>query len=336
MRAMVLHEQAQIETRPLRLEEVPEPRPGPGRVRLRVTACGICHTDLHVVEGDLAPHKMPVIPGHQILGRIDEVGEGVGRTRSGDRVGVPWLHETCGRCEFCTTERENLCPEARFTGYDVDGGFSEFVTVSEAFAYRIPDGFSDLDAAPLLCAGIIGYRALRLSEARPGCRLGLVGFGASAHVTIQVAVHQGMEVYVLTRSEGHRRLAEKLGAVWTGRPDETPPAELDAAVIFAPAGELVPMTLKRMKKGATIALGGIHMTLIPPIDYADWWGERTIRSVANSTRADAEGLLKAAASIPIRTHVETFSLEQANEALIALKESRIDGAGVLIPGPPPP
>lgn len=331
MKAMVLREQAAIETRPLRMEDVPEPRAGPGRVRLRVSACGICHTDLHVVEGDLEPHKMPVIPGHQIVGRVDQVGEGVERFRKGDRAGIPWLHETCGKCAFCTTERENLCDEARFTGYDVDGGFSELVTVPEAFAYRIPHGFSDLDAAPLLCAGIIGYRALRLSEARPGCRLGLIGFGASAHVTIQVAIHQGMDVYVLTRSEGHRRLATDLGAVWTGAPNEVPPAKLDSAIIFAPAGELVPMTLKVMKKGGTIALGGIHMTRIPPIEYADWWGERTIRSVANSTRADAEGLLRAAAAIPIHTHVQTFPLGQANEALIALKESRIDGAGVLIP-----
>jgi propanol-preferring alcohol dehydrogenase len=331
MKAMVLHEQARIETRPLLMEDVPEPCASPGRVRLRVTACGICHTDLHVVEGDLEPHKMPVIPGHQIVGQIDEVGEGVQRFHKGERVGIPWLHETCGKCEFCTMDRENLCEEARFTGYDVDGGFSQLVTVPEAFSYRIPDGFSDLDAAPLLCAGIIGYRALRLSEARPGCRLGLIGFGASAHVTIQVAIHQGMEVYVLTRSQGHRRLAEELGAAWTGTPDQVPPVKLDSAIIFAPAGELVPVTLKRMKKGGTIALGGIHMTRIPPIEYVDWWGERTIRSVANSTRADAEGLLEAAAEIPIRTHVQTFPLDQANEALIALKESRIDGAGVLIP-----
>jgi alcohol dehydrogenase, propanol-preferring len=332
MEAMVLHEQGLIETRPLRREQVSDPQAGPGRVRLRVTACGICHTDLHVVEGDLAPNKMPVIPGHQIVGTIDQVGEGVEQFREGDRVGIPWLHETCGRCEFCTTGRENLCHEALFTGYDVDGGFARFVTVSEHYTYRIPDGFSDLDAAPLLCAGIIGYRALRLSEAQPGCRLGLVGFGASAHVTIQVAVHQGMDVYVLTRSPGHRKLAEDLGALWTGTPEQVPPVRLDSAIIFAPAGELVPMTLKLMKKGGTIALGGIHMTRIPPIEYADWWGERTIRSVANSTRADAEGLLEAAAEIPIHTHVQTFPLDQANEALIALKESRIDGAGVLLPG----
>lgn len=326
---MVLHEQAPIESRPLRLEEVAEPRPGSGRVRVRVTACGICHTDLHVVEGDLDPHRLPVVPGHQIVGVVDTVGERVTRYRPGDRVGIPWLHETCGRCRFCRSGRENLCDEARFTGYDVDGGFAEAVTVHEDFAYRIPDGFSDLDAAPLLCAGIIGYRALRLSEAGPGSRLGLVGFGASAHVTIQIAVHRGMEVYVFTRSRGHRKLAEELGASWTGSPGRVPPVPLDAAIIFAPAGELVPMTLRRMDKGGTIALAGIHMTQIPPIAYADWWGERTIRSVANSSRADARGLLAAAAEIPIRTRVQTFPLEEANEALVALKESRIDGAGVL-------
>jgi propanol-preferring alcohol dehydrogenase len=284
-----------------------------------------------VIEGDLEPHRLPLIPGHQIVGVIDQVGEGVTHFRRGDRVGIPWLHKTCGSCAFCSTGRENLCDEALFTGYDVDGGFAAAVTVPEAFTYRIPAGFSDLDAAPLLCAGIIGFRALRLSEAQPGSRLGLIGFGASAHVTIQVAVHRGMEVYVLTRSQGHRKLAEDLGAVWTGTPAQAPPVRLDSAIIFAPAGDLVPLTLGLMSKGGTIALGGIHMTQIPPIDYSDWWGERTIRSVANSTRADAEGLLEAAAEIPIHTHVQTFGLEEANTALVAMKESRVDGAGVLMP-----
>ena len=217
MRAMVLHAQASIETKPLRLEDAPDPVAGPGQARLRVAACGICHTDLHVVEGDLAPRRMPIVPGHQIVGVVDQVGAGVTRLAAGDRVGVPWLHRACGSCRFCASGRENLCERALFTGYDVDGGFAEFVVAPADFAVRIPDGFSDLDAAPLLCAGIVGYRALRLSEARPGDRLGMIGFGASAHVTIQVAVHRGMEVYAITRSASHRRLALDLGAAWAGR-----------------------------------------------------------------------------------------------------------------------
>lgn len=331
MKAMVLARQAPIESRPLVLTEVTAPQAGPGQIRLKITACGICHTDLHVIEGDLAPHRLPLIPGHQIVGLVDQVGDEVKRHKIGDRVGIPWLHQTCGQCKFCRSDRENLCQQAKFTGYDVDGGFAQQVVVPADFAYRLPDGFSDLDAAPLLCAGIIGYRALRLSEAQPGQRLGLVGFGASAHVTIQVALHKGMEVYVLTRSAGHRRLAEELGATWTGNTSDEPPVKLDSAIIFAPAGKLVPTTLKIMEKGATIALAGIHMTTIPQIEYSDWWGERTIRTVANSTRADAAGLLAVAAAIPIHTHVQTFKMSQANEALLAMKQSRIDGAGVLVP-----
>jgi len=332
MRAMVLHEPRPAEENPLTLEEWPEPTPGPGEVCLAVRACGVCHTDLHTVEGDLARPKLPVVPGHQIVGTVSQVGAGVTRFALGDRVGVPWLYSTCGDCDYCRRGAENLCDQIRFTGLHADGGYAEYVVVPEDFAYPLPAGFPDGQAAPLLCAGVIGYRALRLSEVRPGERLGLYGFGASAHVTIQVALHWGCEVYVFTRSPDHQRHARTLGAAWVGEAQETPPALLDSGIIFAPAGGLVLAALRVLRKGGTLALAGIHMTPIPELDYALLYGERTLRSVANSTRQDVRELLQLAAEIPLRTDVETFPLEQANEALRRLKHSQITGAGVLMVG----
>jgi len=330
MRAMVLEKPADVREAPLRAVESPEPEPGLGEIRVRVKACGLCHTDLHIVEGELPAPRLPVIPGHQIVGVVEARGEGASRFREGDRVGVPWLHDACGACEYCARGRENLCEFARFTGLHVNGGYAEFTVVSQDFAYPVPVSFSDEAAAPLLCAGIIGYRALRLSEIRPGETLGLYGFGASAHIAIQVARHWKCEVYVFTRSKEHRQLARELGAAWTGRAEEDPPARIHSAVIFAPAGPLVPEALRVLRKGGVIALAGIYMSPIPSLEYSSIYHERTLRSVANSTRQDAHEILRLAGEIPIRTEIETFALEEANEALLRLKESRIRGAGVLI------
>ncbi len=329
MKAMCLSKAQPIEQNPLELLDLPAPIPGPDEVRLRVEACGVCRTDLHIIEGDLPLPKLPLVPGHQVVGIVDRVGEGVTRFRIGDRVGVPWLFSTCCQCAFCQQGQENLCDVARFTGYHVDGGYAEFVVAPEAFAYRLPAGFSPTQAAPLLCAGVIGFRALRQSKIRPGERLGLYGFGGSAHIAIQVAVHWGCEVFVFTRSEEHRALARELGARWTGRAEDDPPGRLDSAVIFAPVGRLVLEALRVLGKGGTIALAGITMTPIPELDYGLLYQERSIVSVANSTRQDVLDLLKLASEIPIRTEVQTFPLEQANHALHLLKESRFRGAAVL-------
>jgi len=329
MKAMRLKEAKPIEENPLELVDVPPPSPGPDEILIRIRACGVCHTDLHTVEGDLPLPKLPLFPGHQIVGIVEQVGEKVTTFREGDRVGVPWLYWTCGQCTFCRRGKENLCEKAQFTGYHVHGGYAQYVVAPERFSYAIPEGFSDVKAAPLLCAGVIGFRALRLSEVQPGQRLGLYGFGASAHVTIQVAVHWGCEVYVFSRTEEHRRLAQELGAVWTGQAQDTPPQKIDSAIIFAPAGWLVPEALRVLEKGGTIALAGIHMTPIPEMKYELIYHERTVRSVANSTRKDAEDLLRLAGEIPIRTEVEIFSLEEANRALQILKRGHIRGAGVL-------
>lgn len=333
MRAMVLFSPGPAEGKPLQRSELPLPVPGSGEIRLRVRACGICHTDLHTVEGDLSLPKLPVVPGHQVVGVVDAIGEGVTRFVPGQRVGVPWLYSTCGVCEFCRSGRENLCRQARFTGLHADGGYAEAMVVPEAFAYPLPEGLSDTEAAPLLCAGIIGYRALRLSEVKPGERLGMWGFGASAHLTLQVARHLGCEVFVFTRSEEHRRLARELGAAWVGTAQDEPPAPVHAGIIFAPAGWLVREALRVLERGGTLALAGVTMTPIPELDYDRYlYWERTVRSVANFTRQDAEEFLRLAAEIPVRPTVQTFPLEAANEALQALKEGRINGAGVLVVG----
>lgn len=330
MRAMVLAEPRPVEENPLELRDVPTPQPGPGEIRIRVRACAICRTDLHIAEGELELKKSPVIPGHQIVGAVEARGHGVTSLREGDRVGVAWVHSTCGACHYCRKNLENLCDRARFTGWDVDGGYADFAIAPESFAYMLPKGFGDLQAAPLLCAGIVGYRSFRLSGAQPGDRVGLYGFGASAHIILQVARHMGCEAYVFTRTEGHQQLARKMGAAWVGRAEETPPEKLDAAVIFAPVGSLALDALRVLRKGGTVSLADITMSPIPAIDYDSLlYNERVIRSVANATREDAREFLRIAGEIPVRTETETFRLEDANQALQAVKRSAIRGAAVL-------
>jgi propanol-preferring alcohol dehydrogenase len=323
MRAEVLEKQARTETRPLRDVDIEIPELRDGDVLIRVSVCGVCRTDLHVVEGDLPLKRVPIIPGHQIVGIIEGTGQ---------RVGVAWLHRTCGRCRFCLSGRENLCENAEFTGWTRNGGFAEYVTAPSEFVYPVPENFPDLQAAPLLCAGIIGYRALKLTGLNDwsGAKLGIYGFGAAGHVCIQIARARGADVYVATRDrEKHQSLAEELGAVWVGGTFDEPPARLDAAIIFAPAGEIVPAALKALDKGGALVLGGIHMSPIPQFDYSLVYGERIIRSVANNTRVDGHEFLNEAAAIPIRTSVQEFSLVDANDALIALKNDAIRGAAVL-------
>lgn len=329
MKAMQLDQTAPIDQAPLKLTELDPPEPGLKRVKLRIHACGVCHTDLHIVEGDLDLPHLPTIPGHQIVGTVDAVGEGVTLHQPGDRLGVPWLYQTCGKCRFCRIGKENLCQNIRFTGMHANGGFAEYMIVHERFAYPIPEVFSDVEAAPLLCAGVVGYRSLRLSRVESGQRLGLYGFGASAHLMIQVARHWDCQVFVFTRSEHHRELARSLGAVWAGGAEDDPGTLMDSSIIFAPAGWLVPEALRALDKGGTLALGGIHMSPVPEMPYDLLWHERTIQSVANSTRQDAIDFLQIAAEIPIRTEIETFDLDQANETLRRLKRSEINGAAVL-------
>jgi alcohol dehydrogenase, propanol-preferring len=329
MRAMVLAKAGPVEDSPLHLQEVALPSPRAGEVRVRVHCCGICHTDLHIVEGDLPLPRLPLIPGHQIVGVVDALGPGSHVLKEGDRIGIPWLHSTDGQCDYCLRGFENLCDNAQFTGYHVDGGYAEFTIVREDFAQALPEHFSDENAAPLLCAGIIGYRSYRLSGARFGSRLGLYGFGASAHLVLQLARYEGCEVYVFTRAQSHRALALQLGAVWVGATEDIPPGQLDAAIIFAPAGSLVPHSLRALRKGGTLALAGITMSPIPQMDYSLLYHERMIRSVANSTRDDCREFLSLAVDAGLRTEVEVFDLENANRALQALKNSEIKGAGVL-------
>jgi len=330
MKAMVLKRAMAVEENPLEYIDVPTHEPGPGEILVRVHACGICRTDLHTVEGEIRPTRMPVIPGHQVIGTVASRGPEAKRYRVGDRVGIAWLFRTCGRCPFCLAGKENLCEKAQFTGFDADGGFAEYTKIHEDFAYPVPEVFTDREAAPLLCAGIIGYRALRLSEIQKGQRLGLYGFGAAAHIAVQVAVHRGCEVYVFTRGANHRALALRLGVSWVGSPGDQPPAKTHSAIIFAPAGELVPLALNRLEKGGTLALGGIYMTAIPEMNYtAHLYDERTIRSVTASTRQDGIELLNVAAEIPIRTEIQSFPLKEANRALQLLKAGKINGAGVL-------
>ena len=326
---MVLEKPRPAEEAPLQLRDIPEPMPGPGEIRARVRVCGVCHTDLHIVQGELPMHKLPVVPGHQVVGVVDAVGTGPKGFKEGDRAGVIWLHSTDGSCEYCRRNSENLCVNAKFTGYDVNGGYAESVIVPAAFAYTIPKTFSDENAAPLLCAGVIGYRSLKLSGAARSDRLGLYGFGASAHIVLQIARHMGCEVYVFTRAAAHRELAKKLGAAWVGDAKDRPPHELDAAIVFAPAGPVVLDALRALRKGGTVALAGITMTPIPQMDYSLIYGERIVRSVANSTRQDARELLELAAEVPVRTAVTPYALEEANRAVADMKHSRIGGAAVL-------
>jgi propanol-preferring alcohol dehydrogenase len=329
VKACLLRAPAPVKTNPLELAEVAKPAPAAGEVLVRVTVCGVCRTDLHVVEGELKVRKSPVIPGHQVVGRVEALGEGARRFRTGDRVGIAWLHKTDGVCEYCRAGKENLCDNATFTGWMVDGGYAEYAVAPEAFVYAIPESFSDLDAAPLLCAGIIGFRSLRLSGIQKGGRLGFYGFGSAALLAIQVARHWGAEVYAFTRDAAHQKLASELGAVWAGYSSGPAPVPLDSAIIFAPAGELVPAALRALKKGGTLVLAGIHMSTIPVMDYDLLYHERVVRSVANNTRQDGEDFLRAAAEIPIHTQVQVFPLAEANRALNALKDDEVRGAAVI-------
>jgi propanol-preferring alcohol dehydrogenase len=329
MRAMVLDGPRPAEQNPLTLRDVPLPEPNAGQIRLRVRCCGVCRTDLHIVEGDLKLPKLPVIPGHQVVGMVEATGSGTKLFREGDRAGVPWLYSTDGDCPYCRRGQENLCESGRFTGFHVDGGYAEAVIVREDFAYSIPSQFSDQHAAPLLCAGVIGYRSFRLSNVRPGERLGMYGFGGSAHIVLQIARHLGCEVYVFTRAPAHLELAKKLGAIWAGTSEAHLPAPLDAAIVFAPAGSLVPEALRAVRKGGTVALAGITMSQIPAMNYDLLYQERVLRSAANSTRDDVRECLRLAAEVPLKTEVQIFPLEEANQALQALKHSRIEGAAVL-------
>ena len=315
MRAMVLTRQRE----PLELRDLPVPEPEPGQVRLRVLACGVCRTDLHVVDGELTRPKLPLVPGHQIVGEADD----------GRRLGVPWLGWTCGRCRYCTSGRENLCDDARFTGYDLDGGYAEYAVADERYCFPIPDGYPDVQAAPLLCAGLIGYRSLRF--AGDAERLGLYGFGASAHIVAQVARHQGRRLFGFVRAgdDAARAFALELGCEWVGASGDRPPEELDAAIVFAPVGELVPAALAALAKGGTVVCAGIHMTDIPAFPYDLLWGERQVRSVANLTRRDGEEFLALAPHVPVRTEIETYPLEDANAALARLRRGEVRGAAVL-------
>jgi propanol-preferring alcohol dehydrogenase len=333
MRALVLHEQAQIERSPLRWEEVPPPWPGAREVRVRVSCCAVCRTDLHLIEGELPwpPGRSAIIPGHQAVGIVDAVGSHCTQVRVGQRVGIAWLRETCQSCAFCESGRENLCERSAFSGYHADGGYAEQALVREDFCYAIPDAFDDVQAAPLLCAGIIGYRALKRCVLPDGGTLALYGFGSSAHIALQIARHRGCDVYVVTRGAEHRSLAERMGARWAGQRPADLPVKVDSAILFAPAGELVPTALDGLKKGGTLAVAGIHLSDIPPLRYQQHlFYERDLRSVTANTRADGRELLDEAARIPIRPHTTRFPLQYANRALQALKADRINGTGVLI------
>jgi len=328
MHAMVFDKRRGL---PLKAQEVAVARPGPGQVLVRVHACAVCRTDLHVVDGELTDPKTPVIPGHQIVGTVVETGSGVGGFRQGDRVGIPWLGWTCGECAYCRSGRENLCDRARFTGYQIDGGYAEMTVADARYCFALPPGYSDVAVAPLLCAGLIGYRALNMAgDAR---KLGLYGFGAAAHIIAQVAGHQGRELYAFTRGDdaATQAFARSLGAVWAGPSDTLPPEPLDAALIFAPVGALVPAALRAVAKGGTVVCAGIHMSDIPSFPYEILWEERTVRSVANLTRRDAEEFLSLAAEFPIHTETHIYQLADANQALDDLRHGRFDGAAVLVP-----
>lgn len=336
MKAIRILQQLPVEQQPLLRAELPIPEPGPGQALLQVICCGVCHTDLHTVEGDIRPPHLPLTPGHQVVGRIVEIGslpdpwpENRRWPVLGQRVGVAWLHAACGRCYLCQAGQENLCSKARFTGFHIDGGYAEYLLADLRYLLPLPEDLPDSLAAPLLCAGIIGYRSLRLADLQPGERLGLAGFGASAHLAIQVARHWGCEVYVFTRSPEHRRHAEQLGAAWTGAAEDQPPQPLDRAVIFAPAGWLVPRALEKLRPGGTLAVNAIHLSPIPEMPYALIYGERTLRSVANATYQDGLDFIKLAVEIPLRASTALYPLEDANEALIDLKHSQLEGEAVL-------
>jgi alcohol dehydrogenase, propanol-preferring len=349
MKAMLLRKIGPIDSEPLELIDLPIPEPGPGEVRIRVHCCAVCRTDLHVIEGDLPQQKLPIIPGHQIVGTVDKLGPPLAGSQSqtkaeggrrkgeqvrlqlGQRVGVAWLRHTCGLCGFCVRGQENLCESARFTGYHADGGYAEYAVAPAAYVYELPAAFTDIEAAPLLCSGIIGYRALRRCNLPPGGKLALYGFGSSAHVVIQIALHRGCQVYVVTRGENHRQLARQMGATWVGENAADLPVKVPSAIMFAPAGELVPPALESLEHGGTLSLAGIYMTPIPPMDYTRYvFYERDIHSVSCNTREDGRELLAEAAAIPIRPHTTVYPLAEANRALQDLKGDRLSGTGVLV------
>jgi propanol-preferring alcohol dehydrogenase len=331
MRAWAVAAPGPIETSPLVAVERPVPRPGPGEIRVKVTVCGVCRTDLHLAEGDLTPRRAGVVPGHEVVGVVDAVGEGCGRFRAGDRAGIAWLRHTCGRCRWCQRGAENLCPDPRFTGWDADGGYAEWAVVDEAYAYTLPPGFDDVSAAPLLCAGIIGYRALRRAALPTGGRLGIYGFGASAHLAAQLALAEGATVHVLTRSADARRHALALGVASAGHADDAPPEPLDSAILFAPAGDLVPLALAALDRGGTLAVAGIHLTDVPPLDYQrHLFQERQLRSVTANTRADGDEFLTLAARLGLRVTTRPYPLGEADQALADLAHDRITGAAVLV------
>jgi propanol-preferring alcohol dehydrogenase len=331
MKAMLLEHSAAIESSPLRLTTVSDPIPGPHEARIRVHCCAICRTDLHVIEGDLSPAKMPVIPGHQIVGTVERLGDGCKHLRVGMRVGVAWLRHTCGECRFCTSGRENLCPFSEYTGHTADGGYAEFATVPEDFAYEIPGQFDDVTASPLLCAGIIGYRAIKRCGLRDGAKLAIFGMGSSAHIVLQLAVHRGCPVYVVSRSPNHQKLAMDLGATWAGADASQMPEKADHAIVFAPVGSIVPAALQSLDRGGAVALAGIHMSPIPELNYdRDLFQERDIHPVTANTRQDAIELLQACAEAGVKPHTRVYPLDQANQALADMKAGRIDGTGVLI------
>jgi propanol-preferring alcohol dehydrogenase len=330
MKAMVLTEQGAIERSPLTLQERPIPTPQAGEVLVKVSVCAVCRTDLHVIEGDLPPKKLPLIPGHEVVGRVERLGVGCRLLEVGQRVGIAWLRFTCGQCKFCTRGDENLCEQSRYTGYHEDGGYAEYMVVPEAFAYRIPEAFDDVQAAPLLCAGIIGYRALQRSNVPDGGKLGMFGFGSSAHITLQIARARNCEVYVSSRGERHQQLARQLGAAWVGDGQAEIPVKLDSAIIFAPVGTVVPPALRALDKGGTVSIAGIYLTPVPELEYESClFHEKQLLSVESNTRNDGRSLLAEAARIPVHAETEEFALEQANEALLKLKEDQLRGTAVL-------
>ena len=329
MKAMQFSKPSEIEEEPLELVQIEKPEPGPGQIRIKVNMCGVCHTDLHIAEGDIHPSKSKIIPGHQVVGEVDALGKDVKTFSTGDRVGVPWFYDACGECVYCKAGKENLCEDARFTGFDVNGGFAEFMTAEAAYTLPLPPELSDRQATPLLCAGIIGYRSLHQAEFKHGERLGLIGFGASAHLTIQVAHHWEGEVFVFTRSEEHREHARRLGAAWVGGIEDQIPGKLDCAIIFAPAGDLVPKVLGKLRPGGTLAINAIHMSPIPEMPYRLIYGERTLRSVANATYQDGVEYLALAAEIPVEATTRVYPLREANQALEDIKHSAINGEALL-------
>jgi propanol-preferring alcohol dehydrogenase len=329
VKAYILEKQQPLENRPLQCRDIPIPEPGPGDIRIKVNICGACRTDLHIIEGELPAHKLPLIPGHQIVGTVDKTGTGVSSWKIGERVGVPWLYKTCGKCKFCLNEQENLCDNAQFTGYDADGGFAEFTIAPQDFVYRLPDNYTDIEAAPLLCAGVIGYQAFQKTGLKKPGRLGLFGFGSSAHIILQVALHLGHEVYVVSRTRAELDLASQLGAKWVGRIDDDMACLLDAGIVFAPSGELLVNALKTIDKGGIIVSAGIYTTPLPGFDYSLIWPEKCLCSIANTSRHSVRSFLRIASEFKIKARINKYPLADINEALLKIKNSKISGSTIL-------